>query len=425
MHKFLHRAGLIVAASIPLFILPARISEGQWKDPVNLIGSEIVIFIMSLTCWYAINMFQQRYRRWQGLLFSVLFCCIFSNVFYFIFNPFFKDFPFRTAQNPVMIKILMLSSRGVLMSIILIPATYFLKRDRDARNQRKENYRLAIEKVKVENKLLDQAVTERTQALKQTLSALEVSQDTLEHQLYIQSRLVASITHDIRGPFRYLIITSEEICRLSQQQEFGQISSYAMELSKSLTTMYGFVNNILEFTKLPVHQKLAKSERINVSQLVDEKLKLFEGIITTNGNQVHLDIYPWIIAISNSNFLGIVIHNLLDNANKKLRNGLIKIAAYIDQTTVRLTIENAGSASQETVEWVNLKSHNTYPPVGIAETQGIGLILVKEITSILDIGLLMESSNNITKVTLTLTLDHQEINPERPVDSLLSGNNYA
>ncbi|MCF0064592.1 HAMP domain-containing histidine kinase [Dyadobacter chenwenxiniae] len=402
MNNFLHRTGLIVAASIPLFILPARISEGQWKDPVNLIGSEVVIFMMSLACWYAINMIQQRYRRWPGLLLSILCCCVLSNVFYFTFNPIFKDFPFRTAQNPIGIKILMLSSRGVLMSVIIIPAAYFLKRDRDARNHRKENERLAIEKVKIENRLLDQAVTERTQALQQTLSTLEVSQEILEHQLYIQSRLVASITHDIRGPFKFLIIISEEICRLAQNKEYEQIGSYTIELNKSLETMYGFVNNILEFTKLPVHQKLDASEQINLAQIVKDKVKLFEGIISTNGNQVHLDIDPTILVTSNPHFLGIIIHNLLDNANKNAVNSLIKIAATVDQAAAHLTIENNGSMAQDIVEWVNLKSHHTYPPVGTAETQGIGLILVKEITSLLDIKLFMESSHNITKVTLAI-----------------------
>ncbi|MCF0042575.1 sensor histidine kinase [Dyadobacter fanqingshengii] len=419
MNHFLHRAGFIVAASIPLFVLPARISEGQWKDPVNLIGSEIVIFMMSLTCWYAIHLIQQQYRRWPGLLLSVLCCCILSNVFYFTFNPIFKDFPFRTAQNPIGIKLLMLSSRGVLISIILIPAAYFLKRDRDARSQRKENERLAIERVKIENRLLDQAVTERTQALRQTLSTLEVSQEILEHQLYIQSRLVASITHDIRGPFKYLLIISEEICRLAQKQEYEQIGSYTMELNKSLETMYGFVNNILEFTKLPVHQKLDRSQRINLAQIVKDKLKLFDGIISTNSNQVHLDIDPLIFVTSNPSFLGIVIHNLLDNANKNGRNGLIKIGASADQLVTLLTIENAGSIAREIVEWVNLKSGHTYPPVGTTETQGIGLILVREITSLLEVNFQMESSNNKTKVLLTFsghnTDSQQDATEIRPI----------
>lgn len=408
MNHFLHRAGLIVAASIPLFILPARISEGQWKDPVNLIGSEIVIFMMCLACWYAIHMIQTQYRRWPGLLLSVLCCCVLSNVFYFTFNPIFKDFPFRTAQNPIGIKILMLSSRGVLISMILMPAAYFLKRDRDARNQREENERLAMERVKIENRLLDQAVTERTQALQQTLSTLEVSQEILEHQLYIQSRLVASITHDIRGPFKFLLIISEEISRLAQKQEYEQIGNYAVELNKSLETMYGFVNNILEFTKLPVHQKLDRSERINLARLVKDKVELFEGIISTTGNQVRLDIDPLIFVTSNLNFLGIVVHNLLDNSNKNARNGLINIAASAGPLVVLLTIENTGSIAQDIVEWVNLKSNHTYPPVGTTETQGIGLILVREITSLLDIDLVMESGNNITKVTLAFPLHDTE-----------------
>jgi signal transduction histidine kinase len=401
MDNYLHKAGLVVAAGIPLFILPARISEGQWQDPVNLIGSEIVIFMMSLTCWYAINLIQQKYRRWMALVLSVLCCCALSNLFYFTFNPIFKDFPFRTAQNPIGIKILMLSSRGILISLILIPAAYFLKRDREARSQRKENERLAFEKVKIENRLLDQAVMERTQALQQTLNSLEISQKTLEHQLYIQSRLVASITHDIRGPFKFLIIISEEICRLAHQQDYDQVGNYGLQLNKSLETMYGFVNNILEFTKLPVHQKLDISEQINLAQVVEEKARLFEGIIKTNENQIFINVNPSINVTSNPNFLGIVVHNLLDNANKYARNGHIKITTSVNQTKVQLALENTGFVPEPIVQWINSASHDASPPIGTAETQGIGIILVKEITSLLDIAFFMESSKNITKVTLT------------------------
>lgn len=408
MHKNLHKAGIIVAASIPVFILPARLSEGQWNDPVNLIGSEIVIFFMSLACWYCINYIQQKQGRWAGLLLSLLCCCVLSNVFYFTFNPIFKDFPFRTAPNPLGIKILMLCSRGILMSVILIPAAYFLKRDAETRFQRKEIERLAIEKVKIENRLLEQAVMERTQALQQALISLEKSQEDLEHQLYIQSRLVASITHDIRGPFGFLIVVSREISRLAYAKDYAPIHEYSTELHKSLETMMGFVENLLDFTKLPVHQKLAITEQVNLAQLVKDKADLFEGIIRTHGNELEIDVDPSIHVSSNPNLLGIVLHNLIDNANKHTLNGKITIAASVKGDEALVMLQNTGNTVPDNImQWLNSNagSDGAYPPLGMAERLGIGLILVKEITSLLKIRLLMESVEQVTTVTLTFSQD--------------------
>ncbi|WP_026629418.1 sensor histidine kinase [Dyadobacter alkalitolerans] len=410
MHKNLHKAGIIVAASIPVFILPARLSEGQWNDPVNLIGSEIVIFFMSLACWYCINYIQQKQGRWAGLALSLLCCCVLSNVFYFTFNPIFKDFPFRTAPNPIGVKILMLSSRGILMSVILIPAAYFLKRDAETRFQRKEIERLAIEKVKIENRLLEQAVMERTQALQQALISLEKSQEDLEHQLYIQSRLVASITHDIRGPFSFLIVVSREISRLADAKDYEPIHEYSTELHKSLETMMGFVENLLDFTKLPVHQKLAITEQVNLAQLVKDKADLFEGIIRTYGNGLDVNIDPSIHVSSNPNLLGIVLHNLIDNANKHTLNGIITITASVNGTEALVMLENTGNTVPDNImQWLNSNagSDGAYPPLGMAERLGIGLILVKEITSLLKIKLLMESVEQVTTVTLTFSQDHE------------------
>ncbi|KQS27105.1 HAMP domain-containing sensor histidine kinase [Dyadobacter sp. Leaf189] len=405
MNKHLHKAGIIVAISIPLFVLPARISEGQWADPVNLIGSEIVIFLMSLACWYSIHYIQQRFARWQGLILSLLCCCLLSNVFYFTFNPIFKDFPFRTAQNPLGIKILMLSSRGILMSIILIPAAYYLKRDSEARRQRKENERLAMERVRIENKLLEQAVVERTRALQQALVSLEKSQKELEHQIYVQSRIVASITHDIRGPFNFLVIISEEICRMMENKDYGTVAQYSQELHQSLEKMFGYVKNLLEFTKIPVQQKLAISDEVNLAELVAEKAELFEGIIRTKNNTLHIDIDPEIAVMSNSNLLGIVLHNLIDNANKYTRNGNIRIKAAAENETVLIELENSGnSVPALLVQWFNANGHSNGESE-LAETveiAGIGLILIREIASLLDIGLYMESDQRRTRVRLTL-----------------------
>lgn len=401
MNKYFHKAGLIVAAAIPLFILPARISEGQLNDPVNLIGSEIVIFLMSLTCWYSILYFQKMQIPWQGFVLSVLCCCLLSNVFYFAFNPFFKDFPFRTAPNPLPIKILMLSSRGILISVILIPASYFLKRDQEARYQRKENERLAIEKIKIENRLLEKAVDERTEALNQALNSLEKSQRTLEHQIFVQSRLLASITHDICGPFQFLIIISKEIGRLNEQKIYNYIGEYNTELIKSLEKMYEFIENMLEFTKLPVIEKLLKTDQVNLARLINEKAELFEGIIKTQHNVLRKDLDDSLNITTNSSLVGIVLHNLIDNANKHTLNGVIYIRAFSDYSGVQIVLENSGNKLPDDVsKWINSGQFKPKVVLSKPENYGIGLILIKEISELLSIKVQMQQQADKTIVTL-------------------------
>jgi signal transduction histidine kinase len=404
--------GILVAASIPLFVLPARISEGQWKDPVNLIGSEFVIFFMSLACWHSINFIQQRYNPWQGLILSLLCCCVLSNLFYFTFNPIFKDFPFRTASNPLWIKILMLSSRGILMSLILIPAAYYLKRDREAHLQRIENEKLALEKAKIENRLLERAVLERTLALQQALGSLEESQAVLEHQLYIQSRLVASITHDVSGPLNFLVFIAERISQLAANKDYESIDQFSPELHRSLQSMSGFVNNLLEFAKLPVRQKLTKTETVSLAALIQEKAALFEGIIHSRQNTLRIEIDPSIHVISNARLLGIVLHNLIDNANKNTRLGEIRIKTHLSDSCPVLVLENTGNGIPEAIaSWVNADAgtKGTSKTPDSPEISGIGLILVKEIAALLGIKLFMQSDPNGTKVYLTFSVVEQEV----------------
>ena len=399
---------MIVAGSIPLFILPARISEGQWKDPVNLIGSEIVIFLMSLTCWYVIVYLQNqpRLKNWQKLVFSLLSCCLLSNLFFFTFNPIFKDFPFRTATNPLYVRILMLSSRGILMSIILIPGAYYVHKDLEARRAQRDHQKLVLQKFQIENKLLESEVFERTKALHFALSSMQKTQHELEHQIYIQARLLASFNHDIRAPLKFSVLIAGKIASLvASEGEQSPIYKYASELNSTLKNTSNYIKNLLEFTKLPVRQKLEKSENVNLLNLLREKGQLFQGSINIKRNILSIQVDQRIQVESNYNLLGIVLHNLIDNANKYSIQGDIEIIARTLDSLTELTISNKGEASKHIIDWINTDNPDLVAGAGInqKESYGIGLLLVKEISALLGIRLFMESDANVTKVTLTFT----------------------
>jgi len=408
--KHLHKAGLIVAASIPIFVLPARIAEGQHKNMVNLIGSEIVIFLMSLACWYAIIYIQkqQKLHLIVKVLLSVLACCMFSNVFFFTFNPIFKDFPFRTVVHPLPIRILMLCSRGVLMSVIIIPAAYYLKRDHEARLARKENQRLLMERFQIENALLEQTVSERTQALQETLMFLQNAQNEQKHNFFIQSRLIASITHDIRGPFKFLVQVSNEVSKIAESKDDESLKLYTHELNAALENMFKFVKNLLEFTKLPLKDKVSKSQIVNLYDLVLEKMNLFKGTIEANKNELIINVDKKINIKSNRSLLGIILHNLIDNANKYTRSGKIELSVEDFDKYYTLSVKNTGPPIAGSIaKWINYGEQlEGADEQKKSQEIGIGLVLIKDVSDILDVKVSVISDENSTMFNLVFLKDH-------------------
>jgi len=408
--KHLHKAGLIVAASIPIFVLPARIAEGQHKNMVNLIGSEIVIFLMSLACWYAIIYIQkqQKLHLIVKVLLSVLACCMFSNVFFFTFNPIFKDFPFRTVVHPLPIRILMLCSRGVLMSVIIIPAAYYLKRDHEARLARKENQRLLMERFQIENALLEQTVSERTQALQETLMFLQNAQNEQKHNFFIQSRLIASITHDIRGPFKFLVQVSNEVSKIAESKDDESLKLYTHELNAALENMFKFVKNLLEFTKLPLKDKVSKSQIVNLYDLVLEKMNLFKGTIEANKNELIINVDKKINIKSNRSLLGIILHNLIDNANKYTRSGKIELSVEDFDKYYTLSVKNPGPPIAGSIaKWINYGEQlEGADEQKKSQEIGIGLVLIKDVSDILDVKVSVVSDENSTMFNLVFLKDH-------------------
>ncbi len=137
---------------LPLFILPIRLRQGQGKDMVNLVGSEIVISLMCLTCsisvFYLLRISVLPYR-WMGLVLAAFCCGCLSIFFYFSSNFFFEDYPESPMrQMPFAKAIAILFYRGIVIAAIVCPVAWFFEGYRKAQEER-----FALEHLKVENLL--------------------------------------------------------------------------------------------------------------------------------------------------------------------------------------------------------------------------------------------------------------------------------
>lgn len=102
--------------------------------------------------------------------------------------------------------------------------------------------------------------------------------------------------------------------------------------------------------------------------------------------------------VTNIQLLKIIVHNLLDNANKFTDNGIIKAFVSKDSDRLSLVIEDSGRGiSQELLEW--FKSGSALPSE--SSSGGIGLTMVRQLAPSITENIRMERLNPGTRVIMT------------------------
>jgi signal transduction histidine kinase len=392
IHNF--KLGGLMSAFLAISILPVRLSEGQAANPVNLIGSEIVIWLMCLTFWSVINLVYNRMvaATWQKILVSVLLCAVLSNLFYLIFNPAFEDYPMMPLYRlPLWLAVIRLSLRGLLIGAIFVPVIFLLENERKIQRAKVERERQRADQAEQQKVLLEALVAERTEDLRQILSTLQVSRNDLDNQIYLLSRLVTSITHDVHSPLKYMTIIAKRINIMVKRNELVTVNEYVNEIEKSLEGVTSMMGNLLDFAKGQINKETLHLNTVNLGPLVREKISLFNGILEGKKNTLEIDIDPQTSVETNYNLLAVIVHNLLDNAAKYTNNGLIRISTNEVEESLHLVIENSAlNFPGDTPANFKMSERNDFVSMLEMKGQGIGLALVKDIAGLLNINFFMK-----------------------------------
>ncbi|WP_353720161.1 ATP-binding protein [Dyadobacter sp. 676] len=238
--------------------------------------------------------------------------------------------------------------------------------------------RYRINRVRRVNLALEKQVNVRTAQLQTTLRDLQKSQDRIVSQMRLQSRLMASIAHDVRSPLRAVIAVAGEQQKMIDKGQHKMASSVSKDIEESIKQVKASLEEMLAYAKFRIYDHEPRTEVVNLNQLIDETMQLYGNNTriypNTFVNQVPLDI----CVTTNVPLLKIIVHNLIDNANKFTDNGVIKAYVLSQPDSLRLFIEDNGRGiSQELVTWFDRedRSEKEEPPTGI------GLVMVKELSA--------------------------------------------
>lgn len=269
--------------------------------------------------------------------------------------------------------------------------------------------RLWLLAVKRKNKVLEFRISKRTASLQETLTALRLSEENLLHQMRMQERLIAAITHDVKSPLKYVVSTAAHHYKLMKESAAGQdtLLNNAQMIYDATYRMYHFIDNLLQYIKSNAQYAHTLYVSFNVSEVIMEKVNVFAGIATANNTNIVMRVPPDLQLHNSPQLMGIVVHNILDNATKFTFNGTITLFAEKRGNGVAITIKDTGiGMPPQLVEWSNrhaeYSSEQDLPDVN---QKGFGLIIIHELLKL--VGGTMHIESEMGKGT-TITLYFRE-----------------
>jgi signal transduction histidine kinase len=245
-------------------------------------------------------------------------------------------------------------------------------------------------------------LNKRTKQLNDTIKALESSRDGLRQQTKLQKKLIAAITHDIKSPLKYLMLTGRSLYR-NRKLRPENLQESIRAIYASSFQMYHFTNNLLQYAGLYLEGNRIIMTHFNLYELVNEKIAIFSEMTLSQNNLVGNNINPGMQVYTNKELLTVIVHNLLDNAIKYTVNGQIAFSA--SQTTGQLEIcltDTGTGMAPALVDWCN-STQTIKDFISESGGQGLGLAMVKELVGMIQGTLLVESSEgNGTTILLLL-----------------------
>jgi signal transduction histidine kinase len=218
----------------------------------------------------------------------------------------------------------------------------------------------------------------RSDELRASLAYLEDSRMKLETEFIHQKHLIASISHDIKSPLRFLMTTTGRLSR--NHPDLPTVRA----ISQSSYRLYHFMKNLLEYTEFRYKHSNVELSYLDLHELVAQKIAIFAPEAEVNTNEFVNGLTPGVIIKSNIQLVSIVLHNLMDNANKATNGGIISVTFADFRDEMVLSVNDTGPGMDLAVrDWINSDQKQLPTSDDSAQNFGMGLLIVKEITSLI------------------------------------------
>lgn len=159
--------------------------------------------------------------------------------------------------------------------------------------------------------------------------ALRKARDQAIEASEAKSRFLANVSHELRTPLNAIIGYSELVTEDLDGEEDQGILDDVEKIGRAGRHLLNLINEILDLSKIEAGEMQVYNEEVVLAEVIDEVFDTIKPIVDRNGNTLRVDIdeAPAELFCDQMKLRQILL-NLLSNASKFTRRGMIRIFGY-------------------------------------------------------------------------------------------------
>lgn len=227
-------------------------------------------------------------------------------------------------------------------------------------------------------------IYERTMDLKNTISKLRNTENTLNKQLSFQKNMMDSISHNLRTPVKYLNVLLKKDLEDQNNQVDKEQASIIYRTSHEIQRL---IDNLLVYAKINIKEIESVKSVVRVKTLIDECENLLELSLLENKNTLVKKIWDDLIIRSNVEVFKVIVQNILDNAIKNTRRGEILIQTIVvDERHLMLQISDNGHGinAEKLKDYQDFFNKDHLLAQDIKSSMGLGLKIIRQLLPYID-----------------------------------------
>ena len=198
-----------------------------------------------------------------------------------------------------------------------------------------------IKSLKLKSQLLEQEVSTRTIELSQAIEELGQSELALLKSNQVKDKIITMVLHDLRSPLRFLSTLCNNLVQTYQTLSDQDLKSKLIDLKLGTKGLESFTEQFFVWALAQQDGFKIHKSSFDLSKLFSELCTLYDEIVKINNNQL-VCCETNLSCHTDYHILALIVRNLVDNANKNTRSGLITVKATQDHHSLTLAISDTG-----------------------------------------------------------------------------------
>ena len=258
---------------------------------------------------------------------------------------------------------------------------------------------IRLNRQKIQQIKLEGIIKDKTKKLEQNVIKLSASEKEIKKQYRYRNKLYSILMHDLRSPLKFL--STYSLQQLEKQRK-NEIDKESLSIiAESSNDLYGFINEFLYWLSNQNNENALSIKETDIAELLKELVNFYQPVTLINSNELlYFETQDNVLFKTDSDRLKIIVRNLLDNANKYTKNGIIKVSAFIDEKNILIIkIEDSGSGLPANLrEVINNSATISEIDPSINANHKMGLMISKELTGQLKGSITVESEESMGSV---------------------------